>query len=104
MNARQAARAAAKRIEELEHFVKLNTQDIKDYNKIIVNMIAGESPCPYCEDWEECNLDAKAGKGCQQWWLRYRREGETDDSKTVFLAGSTSGEGAETDQGEDSSL
>ena len=103
MNARQAARAAAKRIEELEHFVRLNTQDIKDYNKVIQDMIAGESPCPYCEDWEECNLDAKAGKGCSSWWLRYREEAQ-DDSKTIFLASSESREGAEADPSENPAL
>ena len=102
MNARQAARAAAKRIEELEHFVRLNTQDIKDYNRVIQDMIAGESPCPYCEEWEECNLAAKAGKGCSSWWLRFREV--QDDSKTVFLASSESGERTQADPGEDSSL
>ena len=73
MNSRQAAKAAAKRIEECERVMALNKADIQDYNRIILDMICGESPCPYCEDWNECQLDAKAGKGCSEWMLRMQR-------------------------------
>ena len=76
MNARQAAKAAAARITELERIIALNKADIADYNKCILDMIAGESACVFCEDWEECNLDAKAGKGCDMWLLRWQKAGD----------------------------
>ena len=76
MNARQAAKAASMRISELERIVALNKADIVDYNKCIMDMIAGESPCLYCEDWEECNRETKAGKGCDLWMLRWQKAGD----------------------------
>jgi len=69
MNGRQAARAAAKRIEELEHVNRLCSADIKDYNACITDMIKGGDPCQWCEDLNECQLEAK-GKGCEEWMLR----------------------------------
>ena len=76
MNAKQAARAAAKRVEELEYTVMKQTQDIKDYNACILGHISGESVCKWCEEWDECTSVDKGTKGCQEWWLRYRKEGE----------------------------
>ena len=78
MNARQAAKAAAKRIEELEHITLANKWDIQQYNKCIQDMIAGESPCLYCEDWNECQLEAKGGKGCPEWILKFWKAGDLD--------------------------
>lgn len=81
MNGRQAAKAAAGRIEELEQRVdeleRANARyahDVKDYNDAIQHMIAGGSPCPYCEEHLECQLEAKDGKGCAEWWLQYPTE------------------------------
>ena len=71
MNSRQAAKAAAKRIEEQEHTLALNKADIRDYNAVILDLISGKSPCDWCEDQEECQLQAKEdGKGCSEWMLR----------------------------------
>ena len=70
MNARQAAKAAAKRIEELERVAALNKADIVDYNKCVEHMIQGGSPCDYCEDLQECQLEAKGKTGCTEWMLR----------------------------------
>lgn len=70
MNARQAAKAAAKRIEELERVAALNKADIIDYNKCIEHMIQNGSPCDYCEDLQECQLEAKGKTGCTEWMLR----------------------------------
>lgn len=70
MNARQAAKAAAKQIEELMDFNRRCSADIKAYNQCIDGMIAGESPCPWCMEYEECQLEAKDGKGCSEWWLK----------------------------------
>lgn len=89
MNARQAARAAAERIVELEGVVARQAADIKDYNRIIVDMISGASPCTDCEEYEECQLDAKAGKGCSEWWLRYKKVTQPD----VNGGGSDAGKG-----------
>ena len=72
MNARQAARAAAKRIEELEHYQRMATHDIRQYNQVIMHMIQHGSPCDYCNDLEECR---EAGKdvsiGCDMWMLKF---------------------------------
>lgn len=81
MNARQAAKAAAARIEEMERVAALNKQDIIQYNKCILDMIAGESPCAYCEDWNECQLEEKSGKGCAEWMLRIWKAGEPDGTE-----------------------
>ena len=77
MNAKQALRAAAKHIEELEYLNMKMVQDIKDYNACILDMIAGGDPCQWCEDLNECQLEAK-GKGCGEWMLRYLKGGEPD--------------------------
>lgn len=73
MNAKQAMRAALdaanKRLKELEYYNACSSADIKDYNKVIDHMIAGGNPCEYCQDVEECQLEAK-GRGCDQWMLR----------------------------------
>ena len=74
MNGRQAAKAAAKRIEELEYVVKMQIADIKDYNACIVGHIEGESVCKWCEEAPECQRDVKDKGGCSEWWLRYRKE------------------------------
>ena len=92
MNARQAAKAASKRIQELESLVAGQTQDIKDLYSAIHDHISGESLCLWCEEYPECQLEAKMGKGCPQWWLRYRKgpdggkwsipgEGESQDAE-----------------------
>ena len=73
MNGRQAARQAAKRIEELEALVAGQTQDIKDLYAAIHDHISGESLCLWCEEYPECNLNAKMGASCPEWWLRYRK-------------------------------
>ena len=73
MNGRQAAKLAAQRITELEYVLARQIQDIKDYNAAIADMISGESPCSWCEECPECQLEAKMGRGCSEWWLRYRK-------------------------------
>ena len=73
MNARQAAKAAAIKIQSMEHTLALNKADIIDYNIVIQALIAGKSPCDWCEDLQECQLDAKGGKGCSEWLLRFQR-------------------------------
>jgi hypothetical protein len=104
MNARQAARAAATRIEELEHYQRMATHDIRQYNKVIMHMIQHGSPCDYCNDLEECR---EAGKdvsiGCDMWMLRFadpeavKQEIAVDG--VVDLAGrGQDGKGADADQ------
>lgn len=80
MNARQAAKAAAEKIDILEDYNKRAQADIRDYNACIDSMIAGGSPCDWCEEFAECQREAK-GKGCEMWWLRFRRaEDENTDN------------------------
>ena len=84
MNGRQAAKAASKRIEELEHSVAQYKADVQDYNKVIEDMISGKSPCTWCEDVGECVLDANGNVGCSEWLLRFRKPegGEADGKET----------------------
>lgn len=84
MNAKQSLRECAKNLEIAEAaLVDLHTvvgraeKDIKAYVQCILGMIQGGSPCEWCEEQNECQLQAKAdGKGCDQWWLRYEEEDE----------------------------
>ena len=97
MNGRQAAKAAAKKIEELEFYNAKCKADITAYNRIITGMIAGElSPCDWCEDQEECERQVK-GTGCSEWWLMFNlpemKEDATDDSEGVLPASIQGGEG-----------
>ena len=74
MNGKQAEKAAAKRIEEMEHTIAQYKQDVKDYNAVIEDMISGKSPCSWCEEnrLDECTNPARGNLGCDGWWLRYR--------------------------------
>lgn len=83
MNGRQAAKAAAKRIEENEYVIRMQANDIKDYNSCILDMIAGKSPCWWCEEnrLAECeHKDSWMNAGCHEWWLRMKSPegGEAD--------------------------
>lgn len=73
MNARQAAKAASLKIKSMEHTLALNKADIIDYNLVIQALIAGKSPCDWCEDLQECQLEAKGKNGCSEWMLRFQR-------------------------------
>lgn len=101
MNARQAAKAAAKRIEELEDSNRRYAHDIRLFYEAISHMIHHGSPCDYCEDRHEC---ADAGKdvqiGCDEWFLDSGiiPESETkagkeagDESEGILSAGAGSG-------------
>ena len=78
MNAKQAAKKAAAMVEEVEKrneelaFMNMRqSKDIKDYNTVILSLIDGKSPCPWCEEYKDCKLEARDKTGCQEWWLRY---------------------------------
>ena len=73
MNARQSLKIVSKRLKDTEITLARAQADIRDYNSCIDSMIAGGSPCDWCEDQCECQLTAKAeGRGCSEWWLKYR--------------------------------
>lgn len=90
MNARQAARKAAKKIEELEYIVSAQSRDIKEYNEVIQHMMKHGSPCDWCEDQQECR---EAGKdltiGCEEWMLRFWKPEEeaSNDSEGILPEG-----------------
>ena len=92
MNAKQSLKLASKKIEELEHYNKRCVADIKAYNQVIESMIAGGSPCDWCEDRVECQLNAK-GKGCDEWMLAMNLGGieSYDESKKVEIRSSVDG-------------
>ena len=92
MNGRQAAKLAAKKIEELENYNARCKADIKAYNTIITGMIAGDiNPCEWCEENADCERPIK-GKGCSEWWLTFTlpdvKGEEQDDSEGVPFVGS----------------
>ena len=76
MNARQAAKLAAKRIEELEHISAQQVKEIQDHDAAMQAVIAGASPCDWCEEARlgDCTAPEKGGKGCSEWWLRFRED------------------------------
>lgn len=80
MNGRQAARAAAKRVEELEYMVSSQSRDIKDYNAVVLDIIAGKTPCTWCEEnrLDECEHASRGSAGCSEWWLRYSTPDKKD--------------------------
>ena len=89
MNARQAAAAAAKRVEQLEHQIMLNIRDIRLYVQCIHSMINHGSPCEYCEDHDECEIAGKdVGLGCDDWMLKlWKADEEVRDWQRLIMAG-----------------
>ena len=77
MNARQAAKLAAKRIEELEDYNRRCANDIKAYNKVIEDMIHGKPPCAWCMERADCEDQTH---GCDNWVL------DIDHGETGILA------------------
>lgn len=91
MNGRQAAKLAAKRIEEMEHYNARCKADIKAYNHVIWGLISGElNPCEWCEDNADCERPLK-GKGCSEWWLAFSHpeieEENANDREGVSISG-----------------
>ena len=90
MNAKQATKKMdrymlVKQIADLQFVNEMNKADIIDYNRCIDYMIAGGSPCEFCEDYEkDCDHpDCRdAGKGCADWMIRMKSPEE------VFAGGS----------------
>jgi hypothetical protein len=82
MNQRQANKLAAQMIPELERRLEYNKVDITNYNLCILHQINGGSPCIFCEDYEECQLEAKDGRGCGEWMLKSQtKAGEQQDAQ-----------------------
>jgi len=115
MNGRQAARAAAARIAELEYANGRYSADVREYNQCILHMISHGSPCDYCQDRDECR---EAGKdmtiGCDEWMLAYGsgtaeiipdgKEAGPVEIEGILPESETGGAGAEADQGESETL
>jgi len=97
MNRRQAARALRRtarqtknqRLQELEYMAALQAQDIQDYNQAIQAMIGGASPCSWCEENRigDCTAPERGGKGCGQWWLRFREDSPVKDALEAVKEG-----------------
>lgn len=114
MNQRQSLKAASKYIADLEDSNSRYRADVIAYNNCIDAMIKGESPCPWCEDWTECQLEAKGGKGCAEWMLGMRfgevrfnaitERDQGDATEAIHEASADRGTGDQNDQGENSAL
>ena len=99
MNARQAAKAAAKRIEDLEDFNRRASGDIKALYACIDSVIAGnKSFCEWCEEFDECHEPEKVsgpvrgGAGCENFWMKLNHgidatKGGDDDGKGTDTKG-----------------
>ena len=80
MNAKQATKkmdryALIKQIADLQFINEMNKADIISYNQCIDYMIAGGSPCEFCEDYNgECDHPEcrEAGKGCADWMIKMK--------------------------------
>lgn len=70
MNARQSLKLASQHIMELERLNKLYAADVRNYYDCIEGTVDGKSICDWCQDLDECQLQAKGGKGCKEWMLR----------------------------------
>ena len=90
MNAKQALKLAAKNIEILENYQFKATKDITAYNKCILSMISGGSPCEWCNDQLECEkLEKTASKGCDEWMLAFIDvQAENQEELPVKIEGS----------------
>ena len=91
MNGRQAAKLASMRVAELERILAMNKADIVDYNLCILSLIDGGDPCPFCEDYDECQLEAK-GHGCGDWMMRSQIKRAASVAKAAEEAGDPDGE------------
>jgi hypothetical protein len=75
--------------EELEHQKWFNSTaafDIKCYVACIHSTVDGESICNWCESYEECKLEAKDGKVCAEWWLKFPEKEEDHEEAAVPAA------------------
>lgn len=85
MNAKQSLKIVAQKLEDAVKTLQRAQKDIKAYNECIDHMIAGGSPCDFCEDGRECHLEDQ-GKGCGLWMLRYEEE-DHDKHTDIGTAG-----------------
>lgn len=121
MNKRQALKAAQEYIEELEETIKTQAEnyesiidqlgdfnrrcsaDIRGYVQNTQAMIAGKSPCEFCEEHRlgECeHPDCEMKNGCDGWWLRTdmlevsppAEGGEANEGQGLLSASPTCGE------------
>ena len=97
MNAKQALKKASAKIQNMSYTLFCNKEDIKEYNKCILDQIDGKSPCPYCHDYQECQLEAKDNKGCPEWMLKMPmftmadvKQEEEDEGEGLHVVGSES--------------
>jgi hypothetical protein len=73
MNAKQSLKIVAGKLEDAEKVIKRASADILQYNRTIIAMIKGYSPCPWCEEFLECQKPEKteSHEGCEGWWLAF---------------------------------
>ena len=74
MNAKQSLRAANKQLQEYEQLfqeqarlLSMYKADVKNFYECIEGTVDGKSICDWCDQFNECQLQAKGGKGCKEW-------------------------------------
>ena len=102
-NLEEENRMLVKQVSDLGDFNKRCSADIRGYVQNTFAMIAGKSPCEFCEEHRlgECeHKDCEMKNGCDGWWLRTdmlevsppAEGGEANEGQGLLSASPTCGE------------
>lgn len=85
MNAKQSLRAANKQLQEYEQLfqeqarlLSMYKTDVKNFYECIEGTVDGKSICDWCDQYNECQLQAKGGKGCKEWEHKIQQEAQNE--------------------------
>ena len=85
MNAKQSLRAVNKQLQEYEELfqeqarlLSMYKADVKNFYECIEGTVDGKSICDWCDQYNECQLQAKGGKGCKEWEHKIQQEAQNE--------------------------